>query len=93
MQQVPDAVQTYDIRNLTERLFFEVQWCFLFAFFEVHRHEFERNLLLMQDRRDPSGTGRDILSKEPEDHLSVGRNGEVFLDGLPSVEVDKPIPL
>ena len=76
-------METYDIRNLAERLFLEIRRCFVFAFFEVHRDEFERNLLLTQDCRDAGSAGCDVLSEEPEDHLSFGgRRDFFFLDGL-----------
>jgi len=66
------AVRTYEVRDLTKRLFLEVRRCFVFALSEVHRHELEWNLLLAQDRRDASSAGREGVSEEPEDHLSIG---------------------
>lgn len=72
-------VQTYDVRNLPERLFLEHLWLLVLSCRKIDVYILERDLLFMQYDRNTLRACGERESVECEDHvlgLQVGMRGD-----------------
>lgn len=59
-----DDMNTHDVWNLAERLFFQERWSLVFASHHINFDKLERNLLLVQDHSCALVAGRQIVAVE-----------------------------
>jgi hypothetical protein len=69
--------RTHDVRNLAEGLLLQERGGLVLAAHDVHMYELERDLELVEDRRDAAGAARFGVAVEFENcHLESSLKGE-----------------